>query len=633
MSFEPENSTNSQSLWRYIADFFLTVVAPVGAAIFLLQRLKVRRNFRLDWLYIWLALPVLLFIQVVLQRPFQTLLAQTCVTFLAFLVFSTSKRPSWGLLAGILILIVASSGEKWGAARSWYSPQVDTPLTTTLLAGLNRTQRLTSPGDQLTVWNKYWSLNLENTALEDGVTVSFEARRSSGQPGWQWFKYDPGFRLESLAEANEPYTRVYPPAGGGSYITRRINTGQRLAGRTFRASLELRASKPLTTSGCTGVILREVGGDTKACQPVSLGPAWTITNLTWTVPARAASSIIRLELRLPVERYDVRHVKLEELTSSWQALEPLEPAGVNLSLDIPSVAPVFHPAYSFLPSETWQPYSFTFSGKTLQDISTLRLKLRLEGASALDIRGLTLESYHQLNSLAYPPRSKLWFGHANLLGHSVATTGLAFVSGVSGAWAKLLGGVITLFGVSLSGSRAAWLAATVGILFLLVLRPKKHLFPVILLLAGITLTLGFGGTGTSNRFSVSGLEDSNTVARPTIWRLSWQIFLAHPVYGVGEGGFVDAWESIAPDNTAETVRHAHNLWLEFATLYGSPGLLAILWFSFGLVCWAWSRGTWTALGVVIPVLFMNVFDYTLFYAGVLLPLALALGQYKRETAL
>ena len=80
------------------------------------------------------------------------------------------------------------------------------------------------------------------------------------------------------------------------------------------------------------------------------------------------------------------------------------------------------------------------------------------------------------------------------------------------------------------------------------------------------------------------------------------------------------------------VTHAHNVWLEFAAAYGVLGLASVTALTLGLLALAWRGGGARALAFVVGVLVMNVFDTTLVYAGVLFPLFLALGVFRRDRA-
>jgi hypothetical protein len=149
------------------------------------------------------------------------------------------------------------------------------------------------------------------------------AAQRRGPSGWSWYTYDPGFVVEPLPSGPDGYARITPPAHGGSYVTRRIDTHAALAGRTFRARLRLRAAEPFEAAApaCRGVLLREVGGTSAtACFPLALGTEWSDHEFTWDVPATATSSLIRIELRIGTASFEVGDVELEEaVADGWRS--------------------------------------------------------------------------------------------------------------------------------------------------------------------------------------------------------------------------------------------------------------------------------------------------------------------------
>src|SRR5690606_30272729 len=142
---------------------------------------------------------------------------------------------------------------------------------------------------------------------DPALTLDLDLRHADGLLGRAWFTSDPSFVLEPL-EDRPLSTHVTPPIQGEPYLTRRVMTGAPLAGRTFRATVEMRASETLafTTADCLGVLLREVGGSGAAAGFAhDVSASWETTSFEWTVPAAASSQILRIELRVPAAWYEV----------------------------------------------------------------------------------------------------------------------------------------------------------------------------------------------------------------------------------------------------------------------------------------------------------------------------------------
>ena len=232
-------------------------------------------------------------------------------------------------------------------------------------------------------------------------------------------------------------------------------------------------------------------------------------------------------------------------------------------------------------------------------------------------------------------RQTIVFGDPNLAGHTLGTLGLALVS-LAGPLLGMFGGALTLFGVGLTGSRAALLGVAVGLLWLFWLQlPGGRRWTAFTLGAFV---VGFAGVLwlqstqltqltqvlTSRLFSLG-----ETTARRSIWAAAGEAFVTHPWRGLGAGGFPAYWAELHRSGHGEAVQHAHNLWLEFAASYGVLGLVFALGLTFALSLTAWRSGGARALALVSGVLVMNLFDTTFFYSGVIFTLTLALGVAAR----
>ncbi len=123
-------------------------------------------------------------------------------------------------------------------------------------------------------------------------------------------------------------------------------------------------------------------------------------------------------------------------------------------------------------------------------------------------------------------------------------------------------------------------------------------------------------------------------ARLPLWRVAWEGFLDRPWMGWGADAFPERFRAVFP--VAERVQvipaHAHNVFLQEAFTGGALGLFGVVLLLVALAADAVRRRDGAFLGVLLAVLVANVFDTTLFYAGVLYPLA-ALGGWRSATPL
>ena len=102
------------------------------------------------------------------------------------------------------------------------------------------------------------------------------------------------------------------------------------------------------------------------------------------------------------------------------------------------------------------------------------------------------------------------------------------------------------------------------------------------------------------------LHNSETVSsRLRIWQATFALWRDYPLFGVGVGGFFWRYPAFLIGSISEpNILHPHNVWLEFAAIWGLSGLL---WLGALLVivvrqsrCWAWApvgRDFWLALGL------------------------------------
>jgi O-antigen ligase len=161
-------------------------------------------------------------------------------------------------------------------------------------------------------------------------------------------------------------------------------------------------------------------------------------------------------------------------------------------------------------------------------------------------------------------------------------------------WAALAAALANLLGMALSLSRGAWIGFALGsVLLVLTLAPARRVLlvatPLLLLLA-----LGMGAFAPTNPQvevvgarlkSISG-EKNPYDARPAIWTEARREVVAHPLIGVGAGGFPAASVTATSEARTTYASHAHNLLLTWAAETGLPGAGLIVAFAIhaGLAC-------------------------------------------------
>ena len=410
---------------------------------------------------------------------------------------------------------------------------------------------------------------------------------------------------------------------------------------------------PIGGRQCSGILLQAWayrGGG--RCLPLTPTETWTRYSLSWRVPEAVDASVVRVLLSGLTGDYDVRRVRL---FTAKRELEPLLPQGGALNLTW-GARPEAQSGKSFVPSSKWQQLGVKAQRQagdavdnTMNNTANDTVTAHLSGASGLvlETRNVTLTdaSGERLPEAVSSTRQTIIFGDPNLAGHTLATLGLALVTLLSVASSNIrspssqsnnrlssirlpllgaLAAALTLFGLVLTGSRAALLGLVGGLVWLVWLRlPRgaRRLGFAALGLAG----LGLLGVLWPKLSALRLFSLGEVTARSDIWREAWAAFVTHPLRGLGAGGFPRYWAETHSGVGGEAVQHAHNVWLEFASSYGVFGLVSIAALTLGFGWLAWRVGGARALAFVVGVLLMNVFDTTLFYAGVLFPLFLTLG--------
>ncbi len=593
--------------------------------------------------------PLLLY-AAIFQSSVAALLGLVGQLLLACLValLPLGRQPLRWLFGGVLLLLLF--GGVLERELSKYDWQVSDKAG--LLSALERSGEVSGYG--------FRNWDASGTAAENTAELSLEVRLVSGQPAWDWFRSDPAFVLEPQPGADYPHTRAVVPAArpgeGPLYIMRTFDTEQPLGGRIFRVLLDIRrapADRKAGNTVATGAGLESTGPKNTApestapetaditrgdpiggrqcrgillqawayrgggrCLPLSLSADWTRYSLSWRVPEAVDASVVRVLLSgFADETFDVRRVRL---FTAKKELGPLMPQGGALELTWGERLEA-QAGRSFTPTSKWQPLRMEV---TRRAGDTVTAHLTSASGLVLETRNVTLTDAagQRLPEAVSSTRQTLVFGDPNLAGHTLGTLGLGLVT-LSPPLAGIFAAALTLFGLALTGSRAALVGVAGGLVWLFwSYLPKGRrwlgLSVLGLLLLGLTATL-WPKLSELRLFSLG-----EVTARSDIWRSAWEAFLAHPLRGLGAGGFPLYW---AETRGGEAVQHAHNVWLEFAVSYGVLGVLSVTLLTLGLGVLAWRSGSVNMLAFVAAVLLMNVFDTTLFYSGVLFTLFLTLG--------
>lgn len=124
-----------------------------------------------------------------------------------------------------------------------------------------------------------------------------------------------------------------------------------------------------------------------------------------------------------------------------------------------------------------------------------------------------------------------------------------------------------------------------GVLRFLLSWPARVGLLVVLIVAVLWGTLWLGGDSLVNRleagkfeFNPAAAELRQNARRNQIWRATWQMFAAHPIVGVGLGGYWAAIPTFHDASGTITPQEAHNDYLELLASGGLIGFACGIWF-------------------------------------------------------
>lgn len=616
-----------------MAGVALVLYPAAGAGLLLIRGALLRRaRPSLTWLLLWGGLLALGLLASVRESSYDLLLqAALGVVAGSFLLVPRLRALFTGLLVGIAVVLALGFAERERSRTLWNDAQ--TPQNFAALVTGRTELSGDSPGwkrNGIRLIEKRWLLGPNTRGLE----LSLEMRSPVGESGWQWYTNSPVTRQSRLQEQEASFTRV---TGLENYVARRFRAPTSLGGKLVRASVELRSSEPITHNGCA-LQLRSFEPSLSTCAPLKLGTGWETHEITFQVPAGVPNTTFDLTLpALEIEHLDIRSVRVEVIDHGvGTPLEPLEPEGVLIRFPLSDLHLYSQPVLHAVPTEDWQRYTLSFRSDELASMREVTGLLQLEASKTVELRNVSLRTHDTDVPQPIPtprPRSDLWFEQANLAGHTLGTVGLLALVLLPSSWTILTSFLLVLLvigAVFLSGSRAAWLGTLLGGGWFLWLRstPRQRTVLATFIIATTVAVTALGGHRALGRLQPANWAAENSITRLEIWEVAWNGMLRAPLRGYGENGFATAWREQRASEELAAPSHAHNLWLDFGVRYGLPGLAAVSWLTGGLLWLAWRRGRWRGVALVIPVLIMNMFDQTLFYAGVLYPLILGLNALR-----
>ena len=151
----------------------------------------------------------------------------------------------------------------------------------------------------------------------------------------------------------------------------------------------------------------------------------------------------------------------------------------------------------------------------------------------------------------------------------------------------LMGAVLSCIALIYNSTRGAWIAVVVTLILYGLLHVKRNKKVVLMFLVG-SIFLGMLALNTpliSERVhSITDMQGQSNAERILLWRSSWNMFLDHPLVGVGAGNFVEVYRPyyIFPEAKEPELGHAHNNFMQMLAETGVIGLSAFM-YMFGYI--------------------------------------------------
>ncbi len=166
-------------------------------------------------------------------------------------------------------------------------------------------------------------------------------------------------------------------------------------------------------------------------------------------------------------------------------------------------------------------------------------------------------------------------------GNQLMALGMAFafllLPGKEKTVSRLYGLIAIILFVSILGTfaRSAWLGFLVMIpLGILLMKPRWFIFVIPGIIVGGALAIWLIPALQTRFLSIFDVAQNET--RITIWKTTWEMIKAHPVWGVGPGLYKPNFLIYKVPGYYDTYAHAHNDYLNMAANSGLMGFLSWL---------------------------------------------------------
>jgi putative inorganic carbon (HCO3(-)) transporter len=140
--------------------------------------------------------------------------------------------------------------------------------------------------------------------------------------------------------------------------------------------------------------------------------------------------------------------------------------------------------------------------------------------------------------------------------------------------AAIIGIIPILISLWATVTRGAYIAAVAGLLFIIIVRDRRMLIPLVLI---VLATVFFAPPYIESRIkSIVDLQHPENVSRLQMWDAGIKIFKDHPIVGVGDIDLGELMDHYAVPEMPRHWGHLHNVPLQVLVNYGIIGFLVIM---------------------------------------------------------
>lgn len=257
----------------------------------------------------------------------------------------------------------------------------------------------------------------------------------------------------------------------------------------------------------------------------------------------------------------------------------------------------------------------------------------VQRAGGVDLGFFVIEGVHRAGGSLYT------MTFAGILYQLILLYVAVALGGGVGTRARLIlaaGVVIQFVALLLTMTRGAWVAAIAGLIAACILvRNKAVAVVAVVLVAGLVVFSFVYSSDEGRAMSIpkffSTEADGNVSTRLVLWDIAWDMFLAHPIAGVGMGDYESGAEEMLEGREVLTTVDSHNVYLQILATRGLIGFIpfVIFWVVLlrelfrakrrhdrGSLEWSYAVG---AIGATVAILFgalteLNIDDEEVFIA-------------------